>query len=124
MSDGAPHDYDGKPFRAARKDPPLKRVLPISGDLRGYGKGKARGDLIAALTVAAVAVPAAMGYAELAGLSPVVGGADDAAVEPRPLLADRPEPLGRDLHARGRFEDVLDRLGAAAGQLIVLWPRC
>ena len=61
MSEGAPPAYDGKPFRAARRAPPLQRVLPVSGDLRGYGTKKGRGDLIAALTVAAVAVPAAMG---------------------------------------------------------------
>ena len=45
----------------------------MSGDLLDYGARKARGDLIAALTVAALAVPSAMAYAELAGLSPVAG---------------------------------------------------
>ena len=66
------HDdgYAESPFRAARKDPLLQRIFPVAGDLAGY-RSKARGDLIAALTVAALAVPSAMAYAELAGLSPV-----------------------------------------------------
>ena len=76
MSEGGPGadaGYEGKPFRAARKDPLLLRAVPVSRDVRGYGTGKARGDLVAALTVAALAVPSAMAYAELAGLSPVSG---------------------------------------------------
>ncbi len=64
--------YAGSPFRPARKDPLLQRVFPVAGNLAGY-RSKARGDLIAALTVAALAVPSAMAYAELAGLSPVAG---------------------------------------------------
>ena len=76
MNTGAPRDddgYAGTPFRAARKEPLLQRAVPVTGDLPDYGARKARGDLIAALTVAALAVPSAMAYAELAGLSPVVG---------------------------------------------------
>jgi sulfate permease, SulP family len=57
------------PFRAARTDPLLHRAVPVAGELRGYRVGKARGDLIAALTVAALAIPSA----ELAGMSPVAG---------------------------------------------------
>jgi high affinity sulfate transporter 1 len=45
----------------------------VTGELRGYGAGKAKGDLIAGLTVAALAIPSAMAYAELAGLTPVAG---------------------------------------------------
>jgi sulfate permease, SulP family len=76
MNTGAPRDddgYAGTPFRAARKEPLLQRAVPVTGDLPDYGARKARGDLIAALTVAALAVPSAMAYAELAGLSPVAG---------------------------------------------------
>ena len=61
------------PFRAARKDPLLQRAVPVSSDLRTYRAHTARGDLVAALTVAALAVPSAMAYAELAGLSAVAG---------------------------------------------------
>jgi MFS superfamily sulfate permease-like transporter len=38
-----------------------------------YRAHTARGDAAAALTVAAVALPAAMAYAEVAGVSPVNG---------------------------------------------------
>jgi sulfate permease, SulP family len=61
------------PFRAARKDPLLQRAVPVAGDLPGYRAHAARGDLLAALTVAALAVPSAMAYAELAGLNAVAG---------------------------------------------------
>jgi MFS superfamily sulfate permease-like transporter len=48
-------------------------VVPVSEQVPGYRLGTARRDLPAALTVAAVAVPSAMAYAEVAGLSPVNG---------------------------------------------------
>lgn len=46
----------------------LFRVVPAIGSLRQYGAGDARADLVAGLTVAAVAVPQAMAYAMVAGL--------------------------------------------------------
>ena len=61
------------PFKAARKEPLLRRVLPVTGELRGYRTPRARRDLVAGVTVAALAVPSAMAYAEVAGLSPVNG---------------------------------------------------
>jgi sulfate permease, SulP family len=61
------------PFRPARKDPLLQRAAPVTRDLRGYRPRAVRQDVVAALTVAALAVPAAMAYAELAGLTPVAG---------------------------------------------------
>ena len=76
MSEQAPQElegYAGTPFRAARKDTLLQRTVPVAGELRGYRAGTARGDLIAALTVAALAIPSAMAYAELSGLSPIAG---------------------------------------------------
>src|SRR5436309_3063736 len=76
MSDQAPPELDGyagTPFRAARKDPLLQRAVPVSGELRGYRVGDARSDLIAGLTVAALAIPSAMAYAELAGVTPIAG---------------------------------------------------
>jgi high affinity sulfate transporter 1 len=51
----------------------LKRFAPITGAVAGYRPSSAWRDLLAAVTVTAVAVPAAMGYAEVAGLSPVTG---------------------------------------------------
>lgn len=61
------------PFRAAKREPLVRRVLPVAGDLATYRPDKARRDLSAGLTVAALAVPAAMAYAELAGLQPTAG---------------------------------------------------
>ena len=61
------------PFRQPPKDPLLERALPLSAHIPGYRPGTARRDLLAGLTVAALAVPAAMAYAEVAGLPPVNG---------------------------------------------------
>ena len=43
------------------------------GELSGYGGGTLRRDVLAGVTVAALALPAGMAYAELAGLSPAAG---------------------------------------------------
>ncbi len=64
---------DSSPFQPARRRSLLQRTVPVSGQLQRYGAGTARRDLLAGVTVAALAVPAAMAYAELAGLSPVNG---------------------------------------------------
>jgi sulfate permease, SulP family len=61
------------PFRAARKDPQLERAVPVSARFADYRTPTARRDLIAGLTVAALALPSGMAYAEVAGLSPVHG---------------------------------------------------
>ncbi len=61
------------PFRAAAQDPLLERALPVSAQLPDYRPNTARRDLLAGLTVAALALPAGMAYAEVAGLSPVYG---------------------------------------------------
>ena len=63
----------GSPFRPAGRDSALTRALPIAKELPGYRPRTARHDLLAAVTVAALAVPASMAYGELAGLSPVAG---------------------------------------------------
>src|SRR5215218_6917147 len=50
------------------------RLVPGLDDLRHYDRRKQlRPDVIAGLTVAAVAIPAGLGMGELAGLSPVAG---------------------------------------------------
>jgi SulP family sulfate permease len=61
------------PFRPPARRPLLARLVPVSERLRGYGGGKLRRDLLAGVTVAALALPAAMAYGELAGLTPVAG---------------------------------------------------
>ena len=74
--DGPASGGDGdhtSPFRPAARKPVLHRVVPVSQDLPGYRGGMLRRDLLAGVTVAALALPSAMAYAELAGLSPVAG---------------------------------------------------
>ena len=71
-SDGAEY-AEREPFREAAKEPLLTRAIPVAGPLRRYRAPKARRDLVAGVTVAALALPSAMAYAEVAGLSPVHG---------------------------------------------------
>jgi len=63
--------------RAAFAPPPrpplLQRVSPVTGHLRGYAKTFLRPDALAGLTVAALAIPSGMAYAEVAGLPAVAG---------------------------------------------------
>jgi SulP family sulfate permease len=61
------------PFRAAPDAPLSQRVFPLARDLRGYGAQAARRDVVSGLTVAALAIPSGMAYAQLAGLTPVIG---------------------------------------------------
>jgi SulP family sulfate permease len=64
---------DASPFQPKQKAPLVERAVPVSEELKVYGGGHARRDLLAGVTVAALALPSAMAYAELAGLSPVNG---------------------------------------------------
>jgi SulP family sulfate permease len=61
------------PFRAAKPDPILQRAIPVAKELPRYRAPTARRDLLAGVTVAALAIPSAMAYAELAGLPAVAG---------------------------------------------------
>jgi SulP family sulfate permease len=70
----AGRDYEqSSPFRAARKEPLLTRAIPVTAELPQYRAPSARRDAVAGVTVAALAIPSAMAYAEVAGLSPVNG---------------------------------------------------
>lgn len=64
---------EGSPFEPAPERPLVQRAVPVSQQLSGYRPATAQRDLLAGLTVAALAVPAGMAYAEVAGLSPVNG---------------------------------------------------
>ena len=64
---------DTSPFQPKQKAPLLERAVPVSEELPAYGGGHARRDVLAGVTVAALALPSGMAYAELAGLSPVNG---------------------------------------------------
>jgi SulP family sulfate permease len=72
--EGAPEPYaSSTPFRPAKPDPLLQRAIPVAKELPGYRTPTARRDLLAGVTVAALAIPSAMAYAELAGLPAVAG---------------------------------------------------
>ena len=71
--DAGSGNHGARPFRASPKPPLLQRAIPVSGDLANYSLPRARRDGVAALTVAALAIPSAMAYAELGGLTAVVG---------------------------------------------------
>jgi MFS superfamily sulfate permease-like transporter len=47
--------------------------MPVTAHLRNYGANPLRRDLLAGVTVAALALPSAMAYAEVAGVTPVNG---------------------------------------------------
>jgi sulfate permease, SulP family len=64
---------DRSPFQGAEDEPLLQRAVPLARDLPDYDVPSGRRDLLAGLTVAALALPSGMAYASLAGLSPVVG---------------------------------------------------
>jgi sulfate permease, SulP family len=64
---------DASPFQPKQKAPLLERAVPVSQELPAYRGGHAQRDVLAGVTVAALALPSAMAYAELAGLSPVNG---------------------------------------------------
>jgi sulfate permease, SulP family len=72
--DSAAAAYDNEsPFARSEQRPLLSRTVPVSDELPGYRPNTARRDGVAALTVAALALPSAMAYAEVAGVSPVNG---------------------------------------------------
>ena len=66
-------DASATPFRHAEPDPLWQRAIPVAKELPGYRTPTARRDLLAGVTVAALAIPSAMAYAELAGLPAVTG---------------------------------------------------
>lgn len=70
---GATDDDRRPPFRAARREPALTRTVPLVADIRRYRGPSARRDVVAGVTVAALAIPSGMAYAEVAGVSPVNG---------------------------------------------------
>jgi high affinity sulfate transporter 1 len=74
MTSDGPSAYEDRPaFRSARQEPLLTRTIPVAGELPRYRAPSATRDLLAGVTVAALAIPSAMAYAEVAGVSPVNG---------------------------------------------------
>ena len=70
---GESYEEDASPFQRPARRPLLQRLVPVSAHIRSYRAGTLRRDLLAGATVAALAVPAALAYSEIAGLSPVIG---------------------------------------------------
>ncbi len=70
---GERYDPEVSPFKPRRRPSITARTFPVTAELPGYPRRNGRQDIIAGVTVAALAIPAAMAYAELAGLSPVAG---------------------------------------------------
>jgi MFS superfamily sulfate permease-like transporter len=71
VNDGArAYEPGASPFQPRERAPLMARTFPVTTQLPNYPQRNARNDLI---TVAALAIPSAMAYAELAGLSPVAG---------------------------------------------------
>ena len=62
-----------EPFTPAARAPIMQQVAPVTSHLKGYRPRTLRHDVVAGLTVAAIAVPMSMAYAEVAGL-PAVNG--------------------------------------------------
>jgi high affinity sulfate transporter 1 len=68
--------YEGKrprPFHALERSHSRTRFVPLVADLKGMTLGRLRLDLVAGITIAALAVPQGMAYAQTAGL-PVAAG--------------------------------------------------
>lgn len=61
------------PFRPPARGSLLQRLSSVAAELRAYRPGTLRRDLLAELTVAALALPSGIAYAQLAGLPPVAG---------------------------------------------------
>jgi sulfate permease, SulP family len=70
---GASYEGDAPVFQRPVRRPLLQRLVPVTEDLPRYRGGSLRRDLLAGVTVAALALPASLAYAEIAGLSPVIG---------------------------------------------------
>jgi sulfate permease, SulP family len=70
---GASYEGESSPFQPPTRRPLLQRLVPITEHVPGYRGGTLRRDLLAGVTVAALALPSSLAYAEIAGLSPVIG---------------------------------------------------
>ena len=64
---------DASPFQADCTKPLVNRVFPVTEELPCDRERALKRDLMAGVTVAALALPSAMAHAQLAGLSPVAG---------------------------------------------------
>jgi sulfate permease, SulP family len=70
---GETYGAEASPFQPRAQKPLIRRTFPISQEVAKYPQRSLRRDVIAGVTVAALAIPSGMAYAQLAGLSPVAG---------------------------------------------------
>ena len=70
---GKSDESEASPFQPAARRPLLQRLVPLIEHVPSYRGGTLRRDLLAGVTVAALGIPAALAYSEIAGLSPVIG---------------------------------------------------
>jgi high affinity sulfate transporter 1 len=69
----AEYGAEGRPFRREPLPPLTRRIVPLVSELRSYQRQLVRSDVAAGLVVSAVAVPQALGYAQIAGVPAVSG---------------------------------------------------
>ena len=65
-------DYVGGVFNVRDRLNKVKKLPPLAS-LKGYELGDVPHDIVAGLIIAALSIPISMGYAQIAGLSPVYG---------------------------------------------------
>jgi SulP family sulfate permease len=66
--------YEGRgPFASASRPPLATRYVPFARSMRSYSRDRLGTDVVAGITVAALALPSAMAFAELAG-APISAG--------------------------------------------------
>jgi sulfate permease, SulP family len=70
---GKSDESEESPFQPTARRPLLQRLVPVIEHVPSYRSGTLRRDLLAGVTVAALGIPAALAYSEIAGLSPVIG---------------------------------------------------
>ena len=118
----ADRKYRDSPFAPAADEPLLARVIPLTKRLSGYRADAGRRDLLAGLTVAALALPSGMAYAELAG-SPRLGRYADISVHREAKVTPGSSSIALDYrlcHAnadnvKGRVNGRSARTGMTAG---------
>ncbi len=73
-ANSSPYDEgEASPFQPEQAKPFVKRIFPVTQTLTRYPQRSLKRDAIAGVTVAALALPSGMAYAQLAGLSPIAG---------------------------------------------------
>ncbi|MBO7701894.1 MAG: hypothetical protein J6S36_03180, partial [Eggerthellaceae bacterium] len=65
-------DYIAGLFDVRKRARKVRELSPLAS-LKGYELGDVPHDVVAGLVIAALSIPISMGYAEIAGLSPVYG---------------------------------------------------